>query len=267
MEAPLGRIRPRTIEEAKILLDRVINDVDFAEAEVLAQDLNGLELVQEELELGQVVSGYQEHRDWLSNRLASGCAVLGRRAHSSMEAVQADYEKKFEQKQREQRAELDGLFGQWRAARYGVRARTEFDFDRSLEAATTIARDRRLKEAAKLRDEALHARTANCTKSSMAIDAHFKRRVAMMTERHRAELNTLMGERAQAIEWQLTIRDGAEAQAAQACELDNGDAIVSIRRGLKPGAHMPLSLTMQAARPRRLQTAGRGHMSVVLSDC
>jgi hypothetical protein len=267
MEAPLRRIRPRTIEEAKILLDQVINDVDFAEAEVLAQDLNGLELVQEELDLGQVVSGYQDHRDWLLNRLASKSVMLGRRAHSSIEAVQADYEKKFERKRREQRAELEGLFGQWRAARYGIRARTEFDFDQSLEAAMTIARDRRLKEAAKLRDEAVHARTANCTKSNMAVDARFERRAAMMTERHRAELNTLMGERAQAIEWKLAVRDGSEAQAAQACELDNGDAIVSIRRGLKPGAHMPLSLTMQATRPPRLQTAGRGHMFVVLSDC
>jgi hypothetical protein len=266
MDVPRKRICPRTTEEAQILLDEAIQNDDFASAEEFARDRDDLALVREELDLGQVVSGYQERRNMLSERLAGDYAFLERIAHCSIEAVKDDYEDQFQRKRREQRAELEGLFSEWRAARGGIRVSAEIDFEQSLKAVQTVARDRRLKEAAKLRDAALRARTMNRAKPNTAVDAHFERRAAMIIERHRAELDILIRDRKRAIESLITTKDEAQAQAAQACELDNGAEIVSIRRGLKPGARMPLSLTMQAVRPPSHRTIGRGDITVPLSD-
>jgi hypothetical protein len=249
MAAPRKKVRARTVEEVKILLDRAIESTDFEGAEEIAQELDDLLLLQDELNLSQVVSGYYEKKDALSVCLASNYRRVEQSTNELIEATKAKYQDLFNRKRTQQRCELDGLFNAWRAARSAVREVAEFDFQQSMELAKLIARDGRLKEAAQFREQSFRARVVNSVQPITALDAHYERRARQMIARHKRELNPLIQERTQEISELARRRDEQHGQSEQAWQVDNAGAVVGIRNSFKPTAKMPLSLAMQTVHP------------------
>jgi hypothetical protein len=249
MKVPREKGRPRTVEEAQILLDQAIEDVDFDRAEEMTRELDDLQLLQDELNLSQVVSGYYEKKDTLSARLTCNYTTVELSANESIEATKTKYQYLFDRKCAEQSRELEDLFDAWRAARDGVRSLADLDFQQSMEVAKLIARDGRLKEAAQFRERSFHAKVVGSLHCNTALDSHYQRRAALMIERHKDELNPLIQERAQDINELTSRRDEQHGQGEQLWQVDNAGIVVGIRNSFKPTAKMPLSLAMQTVRP------------------
>jgi hypothetical protein len=239
----------RTIEEARIRLDQAIETIDFEGAEEIVRDIEDLQLVQDELNLSQVVSGYSQKKDRLSMCLTSNYGRVERSRNESLEATKARYQELFNLKRAEQSRELDELFNAWRATRNVIHDAVELDFQQSMEVAKLIARDGRFKDAAQVRSQSFHARVVNYDRPNPALDAHYKRRVMLMIARHRKELMPLIKERAKEINMLDSRRDEHDGHGQHVWQVDNAGFIVGIRDGFKPTAKMPLSLTMQTVRP------------------
>jgi hypothetical protein len=241
------RIRPHDTEEARILIDYALANMNFEEAERLYEDLQNLELLEEEHDLSTLVVGYFDQNQALSNQLDTNCTKFNQRQDEALRVLETEFRKKFNALKKKQEAEAKRLLAQWKTARESGSGGIEEDFQRQIETARLIARDHKYKKAIEIRDDALLTKVKALGSSNTSIDGHFHRMFTGMKERHQTELETLTLSRdADRGILELQTSEGKK-EALDCFQIDNADNVVQIAKQFRPTRKMPYALRMQCA--------------------
>ena len=236
---------PRTVDEAKVLLNRAIENGDFEVAEMMHDDLTELQNFEDEMNLGQIVTGYFYDNQALSNQFQTNCEKVEKKVDKTVAKADAIYQRKFRAKKRRQMREMNELFEEWQAAREGALDEAETIYEEAMQTAKIIARDGRFKDAAKMKDHAMRAKILRCSHSNTHIDEHYESLVQLMTKRHYSELQQLVMQRNQEMRDLKVMRHATQDNAMNVFHVANAENIVNIARSFTPDCRMPLSLRMQ----------------------
>ena len=250
MEKKREIAHPRTVDEAKVLLNRAIENGDFEAAEMIHDDLTELQNFEEEMNLGQIVTGYFYDNQALSNQFQRNVEKVEKKVDEKVGQAEAVYQRKFRALKKRQMREMNELFDEWQGAREGALDEAETLYEETMMTARIIARDGRFKDAAKMKDEAMRAKIVRCSHSNTRVDEHYESLVQLMTKRHYSELQQLVLQRNQEMRNLKVMRNATQDNAMNVFHVANAENIVNIARSFTAANQMPLSLRMQTVHAR-----------------
>lgn len=250
MEKKREIAHPRTVEEAKVLLNRAIENGDFDAAEMIHDDLTELQNFEQEMNLGQIVTGYFYDNQALSNQFQRNCEKVEKQVDKTVDQAEAVYKRKFRALKKRQTNEMNDLFDEWQAAREGALDEAETLYEEAMMTARIIAKDGRFRDAAKMKDHAMRAKIVRCSHSNTRVDEHYESLVQLMTKRHYSELQQLVMQRNQEMRELKVMRNATQGNAMNVFHVANAENIVNIARSFTADYQMPLSLRMQTVHAR-----------------
>ena len=236
---------PKTPEDAEFLLNKAINQCDFEAAEQIEQDRSDLVNFENEMNLGQMVSSYFKKHKELSNRLEQKCEKTINEINLSLERTESYYKKEFSNLREIQETEMAQAFAQWRASREAVTIEADDELDTALNTAKLLAAQKKFKEAIAMREAAKQLHHDKLVQEDASIDKRFEKRIRMITERHRLELQRLISSRNEEIRKIKKMKKEAIQDANDDFHILHAQAVVDVAEGFDPQVSIPLSLRMQ----------------------
>ena len=115
MEKKREIAHPRTVDEAKVLLNRAIENGDFEAAEMIHDDLTELQNFEEEMNLGQIVTGYFYENQALSSQFQKNVGKVEKKIDKTVEQAEDVYKRKFRALKKRQMREMTKRWWLWTA--------------------------------------------------------------------------------------------------------------------------------------------------------
>jgi hypothetical protein len=147
---------------AREQMERAIKSGDFEKADILAKQVESLELHDREMELSKAVRDYFTHKQAISDAMHEKSQIFEQERRAKSDEVNAEYDKKVSAVKKQHDKELNDLENQRKERMEVLVSKEDHRRERALRTAAQLARGRQFDEARSLQE---HADTEMCTQS------------------------------------------------------------------------------------------------------
>ena len=235
--------QPKTSAEARVLLTQAINMGQFEKIPYFEQQIQELENYEEVQRLTNEVYEYQTQL--MSQNLDNSRHIIisKKQVRDAVKTSNQLYKRKFKEMKKRQQSEMNDLITRWSQKRNKTTDAAEVEFERLFGTAKILAEQGKVQEAIDLRDAARIQKALASDEPYKEIDEKYQRLCAIMTERHKTELESLIDERKSEIDGFLIIQEEAENQATSDFYVQNSSVVIDIKERFKGTATSKHNIT------------------------
>ena len=241
----MRKSRPKTVKEAKDLMQAAINEENFELASYYWKEAESLENFQSEISLGKVVSQYLDKKDTLTTKMSFEANNSFQEVEKLKEKVVSDYRQRFERLMSKQRDELESALEEWKEARESAQSVAEDTLRNTIQTAKILAEQKQFDEAIRLRDYAYSSHEKNANKKKKEVDTHYINLMKTMRTRHQHQMSQLATKKSNDVELLNQMLESTESNTEDQFLLKNATFVLDIVKRYPHSKVIPHSLKAQ----------------------